>query len=477
MKKFLRHAIQMLSSNIITLLVGLLSTFIVPHVLSKYGFGMYRMFYLYTSYVAFLHFGFIDGILLVHSGDDYNDLNKYKFRSYSKIFIFIQLILSVIILTFAILSTMPVEIKKLIISLSIYSFVINITNYYQYISKSILRFTELSLITTIQALCNMFFIVVSILLFFTKLIHISFEYYIFSTIFVYGFIMIIYIYKYRDLTFGRGDGITNSLPEIIKYMKKGLLFTITYQLLVFMINIDNQFILGFFSTVTYSEYSFTYSMALLVTTFFGTLSGLLLPYMRKKNEKFLIKNHDNIITVMFLIVFLLLLTYIPLKFVVIGFFPKYIYSLNYAIYIFPGLVYSCIVESFIFNSFLFFNKIRTFFTITLFNIIFSSFILYLTYLFTNSSYALAAISIILLFVWYISLEIYLRFCYGVKIIKTTIYSIIIIACFIMCMKLTNYVLVNGIVYFILYVFVSFYMFKRTISNYSNLIRDSKNDDK
>lgn len=472
MKKFLRHVIQMMTSNIVTLLVGLLSTFVVPHILSKYDFGMYRMFYLYTSYVAFFHFGFIDGILLKHSGDDYNDLNKYRFRSYSKIFICMQIFVSIIISLFALLSNLPIEVQRIIFFLAIYSFIINVINYYQYISKSVLRFTELSLVTIFQALCNMFFIVLSIFLFFTKVISINFEYYIITTIFVYGTIMFIYIYKYRELTFGYSYHIKESLSDIINYMNIGLLFTITYQLLTFMINIDNQFILSFFNTVTYSEYSFTYSMALLVTTFFGTLSGLLLPYMRKKDDYFIIKNHDRIITGMFLIVFLLILMYIPLKYVVIFLFPKYIHSLQYALFIFPGLAYSSIIESFIFNSFLFFKKIKAFFVITISNILFSSSVLFITYLITHNPYSLSAISILLLLIWYISLELYLKIVYRVKIVRNIIYSISIIACFILCMNLTVYVIINGIIYFLLYISISLYVFRKTINDYLHLLFES-----
>lgn len=476
MKKFLVHLIQIISSNIVTLLVGILSTLVVPHILSKYDFGIYRTFYLYTPYAAFLHFGFIDGILLKHSGDTYNDLNKYKFRSYSKIFICTQLILSIVFLLFAILSNFSMEVKQLMIFFSVYSCIVNIITYYQYISKSILRFTELSLINTFQALCNMFFIIVSVLIVFTKYIKINFEYYITSTIFVYGIIMFIYIYKYKELTLGYSYNKKKSFLDVIKYIKMGISLTVVYQLLTFMINLDNQFILMFFNTVTYSDYAFTYSMALLITTFFGSLSGLLLPYMKRQNESFLIESHDKIISVMLLLVFLLLLTYIPLRYIVIILFHKYVHSLNYAVFIFPGLAYSSIVESFIFNSFLYFKKIKSFFVITIFNIFIASFVLFISYLLTHNSYCLSAISVVLLLVWYVSLETYLGFLYNIKVIRNIIYSIVMSVCFVLCMKLTDSIVINGLVYFALYVFISLCVFRKTISCYIDLFFDSRHAD-
>lgn len=467
MNKFLKNTIQIFSSNILTLIGGILSTFIIPHILSKFDFGMYRTFFLYTSYTAFLHFGFVDGIFLVHSGQMYNNLIKKDFRLYSKFFIFMQLIISLSVISISLLLNIPFNARVIVFLLGIYTFLINVTTYYQYVARSVLDFEKISFITTLQAIFNMLFLFTASLLYFQIKLHIVYEYYLISNIFICTIIMIIYIYKYRDITFGPHESLFNGANRIKGYFKKGIIFTISYQLLVFMNNIDNQFISIFFNTLVYSTYSFTYSMSLLVTTFFGSISSLLLPYMKRKNKEYFINNHSYIISSMFMIIFILLISYLPLKIIIINFFPKYLYSIRYAIYVFPSLTYSCLIESFIFNSYAYFKRVKSFFLITFFNIIFSLITLFILNYFTRNPLLLSFVSTILIFIWYFLLEKFLSIKYGVSFYKNTIYSILMNISFIISMN-NNNLYYGLIIYGFMYFAITFLFYKNIIAYYYKL---------
>ena len=96
-RKFLSDLFSVVTSNSIALIGSIVTGFIVPMLLGVEEYGIYKLFTLYISYAVLLHFGFVDGILLNYAGTDYKQLNKEKFRAFSKFFILFQLLIAGII--------------------------------------------------------------------------------------------------------------------------------------------------------------------------------------------------------------------------------------------------------------------------------------------------------------------------------------------------------------------------------------------
>lgn len=99
--KTLKDFGMVISSNILVLISSILTGLVVPKLLGVTNYGYYKIFTLYLGYTALLHFGFVDGILLMHGGEDYRDLNKVKFRRNTKFFAAIQAVISLIVVIVA----------------------------------------------------------------------------------------------------------------------------------------------------------------------------------------------------------------------------------------------------------------------------------------------------------------------------------------------------------------------------------------
>ena len=61
---FAKDASFAVMSQLISLLSGLVLSFILPKYISVANYGYWQLFILYTGYVGFLHFGFNDGLYL-----------------------------------------------------------------------------------------------------------------------------------------------------------------------------------------------------------------------------------------------------------------------------------------------------------------------------------------------------------------------------------------------------------------------------
>ena len=77
----IKSIIEVFISNIFTVIAGIVVGFIIPKVLSVDGYGYYKTFTLYITYVGFFSLGIIDGIVLEFGGHDYELYDKGFFRS------------------------------------------------------------------------------------------------------------------------------------------------------------------------------------------------------------------------------------------------------------------------------------------------------------------------------------------------------------------------------------------------------------
>ena len=64
------------SSNVINLLIGIITGFLVPAFLSLDQYAYLKTFTLYIGFVGILHFGFIDGLYIKYGGRKEKELDK-----------------------------------------------------------------------------------------------------------------------------------------------------------------------------------------------------------------------------------------------------------------------------------------------------------------------------------------------------------------------------------------------------------------
>ena len=79
--KFIKNVGAMFIANGVSFLISALITFIVPKVLDVESYAYIQLYIFYTSYVSYLHYGWVDGIRLRYGGAYYEDLDKPLFGS------------------------------------------------------------------------------------------------------------------------------------------------------------------------------------------------------------------------------------------------------------------------------------------------------------------------------------------------------------------------------------------------------------
>lgn len=449
-------------SNVIALMISVLSAFITPLVLGHEQYGYYKIFSLYATYVPLLHIGFIDGILAINAGKSLSSLSLKKFRVYTRFFLLFELILSI----FMILSLFFIDTnwynREILLSLSIYSFVFNMVTYFQFFSKAIMKFDQFAALTRLQSYINLFYLVLAFIIYRFSSLKITFTYYLFFMNFTLLIILIAYIYIYRCIIFGERDKFKDDKSDIVNFFKTGFIIMISYQITMFMINADNQFISMFFKVREYAEYAFAYSMASLLITVFQAASSVMLPYMKRIGEDEVLKKHSENLSIICMIIFFILLSYYPILIIVDNFMPSYVESVQYLNIVFPGVGITCIIQSYLFNNYILQKKIKVFCFISVINLIFDFIVYYLFYILFDNTFVIAMVSIPLLLMWYVTLEWYMRKNSNTKFLSNFIYIVLLTTSFLAFNHVYNNIWLSMISYLTYYIILSYLFFREQI---------------
>lgn len=72
---------EVILANVINLIISAGSSFLLPGYLSVESYADLRTFFLYTSYVGVLHFGYIDGIYIKYGGRSFDEIKREGFAA------------------------------------------------------------------------------------------------------------------------------------------------------------------------------------------------------------------------------------------------------------------------------------------------------------------------------------------------------------------------------------------------------------
>lgn len=441
-------------------MISVLSSFITPVILGHDGYGYYKIFSLYTTYVPLLHIGFIDGILIRNAGKTIEDISFKKFRTYTLFLLIFELFLSIVMSIFACLINIPQINREIIIAIAIYSFLLNALTYFQFFSKCIMRFSELASIARLQSFINLFFLLLALYLYKFTAFNVNVIYYMFYMNFAVFILLCYYLVRYKKIILGERKTLTSQFKNIRVFFRVGFAIMISYQITMVMVNADNQFISMFFKVSEYGKYAFAYSLAALLLTVFNAVSSVMLPYMKKVGKSAVVSNHDSNMAVMNAIVFFVIASYYPIAWIVNNFIASYSESVQYLSVVFPGVGITCIVQSYIFNDYIMAKKIKDFCYISLANLVFDFAVYYVGFRLSHSTLKIALLSIPLLMIWYLTLEWFMNAESGVKFIKNFYYLMIMAFAFIVISHISN-IWISLIAYVIMYVAVTLAFYFKT----------------
>ena len=441
-KKTIENIIKVSASNMLKLLSGVLVGFLLPKIIGVTDYGYYKTFTLYASYAGLFHFGFADGIYLVFGDKDYEQLNKNDFRFFCQFYIYMEIIISVIIICISFLFLKD-EYRFIFLCEALYLLAINITNIYQLISQITKRFTELSL----RNVFNSVLTIISLLIMWLCKKYsdsvCSYRLYTIMYVLIIGFLAVWYLYTYRDITFGKKSNL--------KIMQMGIYFKIGFPLMLsalctsLILTLDRQFVSLLFDIKTYAVYAFAYSMLNLVSVAIAAISTVLYPTLKRSSDDVLGDSYSNLVAIIQVIVFLCLEVYFPLCFIVNHYLPQYIGSLEMFRIIFPGLAISSSISIVMHNYYKTLGWTSLFFKKSVLILIVSALANGIAYVLFKTPSSISVASILTLLLWYFIVQSNVVKKYHIHGFRNEIYMFLMMILFYLVTAIKN-----GIVGFVLY---------------------------
>jgi len=404
-------------SNIIIALAGVVNGFIIPKVMSVTDYGFYKIFSLYATYITLLHFGFIDGILIMYAGKKKEELDKKAFKTYSRFLFMLELSASVIVIFIAVF--LKGIYKFIFIMLAANILFTNVALYFQYISQVTERFKELTVRNILKSILNILLAIILFVLFKIRNYYVSSKSYIFYIVGINFILALWYMLTYRDLWIGKANKFNDEKTNIKHIFFEGLPYTIASFLASLILTIDRQFVSIAFDTETYAVYAFAYNMLALITTATSAISTVLYPYLkRQENSKNLIYTLRSIIS--FVVAIMICLFFI-LSYIINWFLPKYVNSLDIFYIILPGLIFSSVNTIVLVNYFKIDHKQNIYMIISGIIVLLSLLANFIAYFLFKTTSSISWASTIIMVIWYVVLNIYFKIKYKISFMRNFIY--------------------------------------------------------
>lgn len=368
-KSAILNVIRIVFSNLLTLMVGVLSSFIIPKVLTVDSYGYYKTFSLYISYCGLLHFGITNGVYLYFAGKNLEDLDKQKVHSTIFSIVLIELFLSFGLVLFSLFFPIGLNQKLVLVFVAIYNFVLQ----FESIQRNLLEATKCFKYESIVSVTRSLVTIAFIMMFWLAngiLFEFSAAFYICCVISIASVCisLILYAIKLRRFIFAKGQTVKETKDDLSLFIKIGLPMMVCNLTGTLINSIDRQFVSVFFpieQSSVFSEYSFAYSMLAFVTAATAAMTTVVYPYMKGKKTEKIVDFYPDFQKIVCVFVSVAFLSFFVFSIFIPWFLPKYIDSLPIFRVLLPNLALDVCVTVVMHNYFKFFKLENKFLVINI----------------------------------------------------------------------------------------------------------------
>lgn len=444
-KKVLKNISYSFMANIISMIISVISVVFLPKFMSVENYGVWQLYLFYVSYLGFFHFGWLDGICLRYGGCYFEKLDKVKFTSQFVLLFFVELVISVIAITFINLFIEDYFTKQVLIFVSCVLVPVILFTFATFILQITNKIKEYAYLILFGRI--LFFI--SLMIYFnisnrgyTELIYLD----IISKVLAlfYG------VYLIKEILVFKIDKLNNVFKETWENVSVGskLLFA----------NIAGMLILGIirfgisqqWDVATFGKVSLTLNCSSFLMVFINALSIVFFPILKRTDESKIKGLYISIRSGLTSVLLGCLIMYYPLNSILSWWLPEYQDSLIYMAVLLPICLFESKV-SLLTNTYLkALRKEKVMMKINM-GVVVISFIL--TYVSTVLLHNLniAVISILLLFaIKSICSELILGEVLQTKIRKDILQEIILVILFVSINFSNTDIFIKFVVYFMAY---------------------------
>lgn len=419
----IKDIFKVLSSNLMIVISGIISGFILPKILGVTDYGYYKIFNLYITYVVFFDLGISNGLYLKYGGYYLSDLPLKKFREFFSLFLKFQILSAVVIISTSILF-FDGDYKFIFPMVAIYMVFNNIATYFEKVSIMTGDFDAAVRRNILKSILTFFIILILSLV--VKILPNINKYQLYTILFVslYALLAIQYSITYKQLIIGDRSDFKSVSKEIIVLIKTGFILLMADMIASLILTLDRQFVSMLFDIDTYSLYSFAYSMLRIVVIAVSAVASVLYPSLKRMSKEKMIKSYDYSLSIIEIISFACLLAYYPLCEIVRIFLPNYVDSLDVFRILFPSISINSIISMIMVNHYKVLGYQKKYFLITIEILILAFVSNIVAYGVSKDPIGFAIASVITMMIWYIISDVKLRKIYNAKSYKQLVYVVV-----------------------------------------------------
>lgn len=431
-------------SNIINLIISLLTGFILPKYLSIETYAEIKLFQLYISYIGILHLGYSDGMYLRYGGKKVEELSSSNVREEFNTFKLFQF---VVFLLFLFINVFIKNRMLLLITLVILP--INISNYIKNLYNACGQFKKYSFYTNINT--ALLFLINIILLLIVKTDS--------SILYLSAYVLIYFIYwifiEHENNKLFEYRKVKYNINYIRDNIKSGFFLMIGNFCNVIFTSIDRLFVKYLLGTVFFAYYSFAVSVENLLNVFITPVSTVMYNYFCNNNSR---ESIDTIKKYLIIFATYIISTIFFIKQIVETYLTKYSDSLSVLVILVGAQYISIIVRCVHLNLYKSHKKQNKYFVIMLIIVILSAILNLISYIFFKKMIYIAVATLIINIIWFIIGECDFKN-YRMKITDyVTIYFILIV--YLLCGILLTPIL--GLCIYIAVSTIILYLFQNEI---------------
>lgn len=336
MKSFIRNLSYAIGSNIISMLVSISITFVIPRFLGVHEYSLLQLYMFYNSYAAFAYFGWADGVLLRYGGSKYKSLEFSMYKLQWLLYILLNILVASVVVIYALLFLHGTDKFSVMLFVSLNIVVDLPKTFLRYILQSTNRIREYANPLIFEKILNLVFAVLLIICGAKR-----FESFAAGDILGKLVSLSIAIYYCKEITFAKPGCFQYAFSESKENLKVGsklLLANISSMLIVGTVRF---FIEKQWDLVTFGKISLTLSVSNFLMVFINSVGVVLFPMLKRTDSEKLPLIYSAMRTCLMFPLLGMLVCYYPAKAILSIWLPQYKDSLIYMALLFP----MCVFES------------------------------------------------------------------------------------------------------------------------------------
>lgn len=399
---------------------------VLPKIMTMEDYGIWQLFMFYFSYVGFFHFGWIDGIYLRYGGQNFSALSRKTFGGQFWLLLILLLvefaIVNILLVSGIIKNSILIFVLRVSSIAGVFYIIFAYVNFILQLSDKIKEYARNIILER--------FLIILLTLICITLIETKYDKVIYVTIMSEFLAMSFGLYTIRDLIFVERDTLYNAMNEAYVNISVGSKLMLA--------NIAGMLILGIirfgisqeWDIVTFGKVSLTLNISNFLMVFISAVSIVLFPILKRINQDRLAEIYVLLRNILSYSLLAMLITYYPLKILLLYWLPKYSDSLVYMGLLLPICVFESKLQMLV-NTYL--KSLRQEALMLKINFVSVVFALLMTYvtvvLFHNLK--LAILSIVINFAFRLLLaEYFIEKLLSLKLRKDSIEELIVVSSFI-----------------------------------------------